>query len=92
MRQSNKQSTGLDRIVCAFRIKIEEEKQKYESEIEDLAKEREFHIKQSGELKVELSLCEDRFENVKLQLLETNHKLKEGKRLCSLQYFCNCRG
>ncbi len=61
-----------------FRIKTEEERQKYENEIEDLRKEREANVKECEELKVELSLCEDRLENIKGQLSETNHALKEG--------------
>lgn len=57
---------------------MDDEKQKLENEIEDLKKERECNIKECEELKVELSLLEDRFENIKMQLTDTSHKLKEG--------------
>lgn len=71
-------------IICHSsirRIKTEEEKQRLENEIEDLKKDRDCGSKECEDLKVELSLSEDRYENIKIQLAETNHKLKESKKI-----------
>lgn len=68
------------------RIKTEDEKQRLENEMEGVKKDRDCYMKQCEELKVELSLSEDRYENIKIQLAETNHKLKESKKIESIFY------
>ena len=68
----------LVNVIFIYRVKIEEEKERLEEEMEELRKERDCFAKDCEGLKVELSLSEDRFENVKAQLAETNQRLKES--------------
>ncbi|XP_026278331.2 rootletin isoform X2 [Frankliniella occidentalis] len=60
-----------------FKCKAEEDRARFDARADELLRERDLSQQESEELKVQLSLSEDRVDQVQAQLQETLRKLKE---------------
>lgn len=63
--------------LCPCRCKAEEDRARFDARADELLRERDCTQQESEELKVQLSLSEDRVDQVQGQLQETLRKLKE---------------
>jgi len=66
-------------VPALFRCKAEEERARCEARIAEVQKERDNAQQECEDLKLQLSLSEDRVDSVQSQLQETIRKLKEGE-------------
>lgn len=67
-----------NRIHCFFRNKASEEYIRLEGIANEIKQERDMFQRTVEDLKLQLSLCEDKSESVSGQLQDTLRKLKEG--------------